>query len=82
MLPLSHTIGGGGVAHLHDGVYISQIVPSSAKVYNHTEQLGLRRRCWNMLRTKTIEDRMRKGRPEAKTLDGMFRRRIEEGASG
>jgi len=34
-----------------------------------------------MLRTKTIEDQMRKGRLEAKTLDCMFRRRIEEGAN-
>lgn len=34
-----------------------------------------------MLRTKTIEDQLRKGRLEAKTLDSMFRRRIEEGAN-
>jgi hypothetical protein len=34
-----------------------------------------------MLRTRTIEDQLRKGRLEAKTLDSMFRRRIEEGAN-
>ena len=34
-----------------------------------------------MLRTKTIEDRLRKGRLQAKMLDSMFRRRIEEGAN-
>jgi len=34
-----------------------------------------------MLRTKTIEDQLRKGRLKAKTLDNMFRRRIEEGAN-
>lgn len=34
-----------------------------------------------MLRTKTIEDQLRRGRLEAKTLDRMFRRRIEEGAN-
>jgi hypothetical protein len=34
-----------------------------------------------MLRTKTVEDQLRKGRLEAKTLDSMFRRRIEEGAN-
>jgi hypothetical protein len=34
-----------------------------------------------MLRTKLVEDELRKGRLDAKTLDSMFRRRIEEGAN-
>jgi Protein of unknown function (DUF1670) len=34
-----------------------------------------------MIRTKLIEDRLRRGRLDAKTLDSMFRRRIEEGAN-
>jgi Protein of unknown function (DUF1670) len=34
-----------------------------------------------MLRTKSIEDQLRQGRLDAKTLDSMFRRRIEEGAN-
>jgi hypothetical protein len=34
-----------------------------------------------MIRTKSIEDRLRKERLESKTLDSMFRRRIEEGAN-
>jgi hypothetical protein len=34
-----------------------------------------------MIRTKSIEDQLRRGRLEAKTLDSMFRRRIEEGAN-
>jgi hypothetical protein len=34
-----------------------------------------------MIRTKLIEDQLRRGRLEAKTLDSMFRRRIEEGAN-
>jgi Protein of unknown function (DUF1670) len=34
-----------------------------------------------MIRTKRIEDRLRRGRLDAKTLDSMFRRRIEEGAN-
>ena len=62
---------------------LPQIVPSGTKVYNHTEHFWF----WTevpqdvMLRTKTIEDQLRKGRLEAKTLDSMFRRRIEEGAN-
>ena len=34
-----------------------------------------------MMRTKMIEDQLRQGRFDAKTLDSMFRRRIEEGAN-
>ena len=34
-----------------------------------------------MIRTKVIEDQLRRGRLDAKTLDNMFRRRIEEGAN-
>jgi hypothetical protein len=34
-----------------------------------------------MMRTKLIEDQLRQGRFDAKTLDSMFRRRIEEGAN-
>jgi hypothetical protein len=34
-----------------------------------------------MMRTKVIEDQLRQGRFDAKTLDSMFRRRIEEGAN-
>jgi Protein of unknown function (DUF1670) len=34
-----------------------------------------------MIRTKSIEDSLRQGRLDAKTLDSMFRRRIEEGAN-
>ncbi len=34
-----------------------------------------------MIRTKSIEDQLRTGRLDAKTLDSMFRRRIEEGAN-
>src|ERR1700730_17603660 len=34
-----------------------------------------------MIRTKSIEDQLRQGRLHAKTLDSMFRRRIEEGAN-
>jgi hypothetical protein len=34
-----------------------------------------------MIRTKSIEDQLRKGRLDAKTLDSMFRRRIEQGAN-
>jgi hypothetical protein len=34
-----------------------------------------------MIRTKLIEDQLRRGRLDAKTLDSMFRRRIEEGAN-
>ena len=34
-----------------------------------------------MIRTKSIEDQLRRGRLDAKTLDSMFRRRIEEGAN-
>jgi hypothetical protein len=34
-----------------------------------------------MIRTKAIEDTLRQGRLDAKTLDSMFRRRIEEGAN-
>jgi hypothetical protein len=34
-----------------------------------------------MIRTKSIEDQLRQGRLDAKTLDSMFRRRIEEGAN-
>jgi hypothetical protein len=34
-----------------------------------------------MIRTKSIEDELRQGRLNAKTLDSMFRRRIEEGAN-
>jgi hypothetical protein len=34
-----------------------------------------------MIRTKSIEDNLRQGRLDAKTLDSMFRRRIEEGAN-
>ena len=34
-----------------------------------------------MIRTKSIEDHLRHGRFDAKTLDSMFRRRIEQGAN-
>jgi hypothetical protein len=34
-----------------------------------------------MLRTQFFEARLRQGRLDAKTLDSMFRRRIEEGAN-
>jgi Protein of unknown function (DUF1670) len=34
-----------------------------------------------MIRTKSIEDRLRKGRLDSKSLDNMFRRRIEAGAN-
>jgi Protein of unknown function (DUF1670) len=34
-----------------------------------------------MIRTKLIEDQLRRGRLDAKTLDSMFQRRIEEGAN-
>jgi len=34
-----------------------------------------------MIRTKSIEDQLRQGRLDAKTLDSMFQRRIEEGAN-
>ena len=34
-----------------------------------------------MIRTKSIEDRLRHGRLDSKSLDSMFRRRIEEGAN-
>jgi hypothetical protein len=34
-----------------------------------------------MMRTKLIEDQLRRGRLDAKTLDSMFQRRIEEGAN-
>jgi Protein of unknown function (DUF1670) len=34
-----------------------------------------------MIRTKSIEDQLRQGRLDAKTLDSMFRRRIEDGAN-
>jgi len=34
-----------------------------------------------MIRTKLIEDQLRRGRLDSKTLDSMFRRRIEEGAN-
>jgi hypothetical protein len=34
-----------------------------------------------MIRTKVIEEQLRQGRLDAKTLDSMFRRRIEEGAN-
>jgi hypothetical protein len=34
-----------------------------------------------MIRTKAIEETLRQGRLDAKTLDSMFRRRIEEGAN-
>jgi hypothetical protein len=34
-----------------------------------------------MIRTQVIEDQLRRGRLDAKTLDSMFRRRIEEGAN-
>jgi Protein of unknown function (DUF1670) len=34
-----------------------------------------------MIRTKVIEEKLREGRLDAKTLDSMFRRRIEEGAN-
>lgn len=34
-----------------------------------------------MMRTKTVEDLWRQGRLDAKTLDNMFRRRIEKGAN-
>jgi uncharacterized protein DUF1670 len=34
-----------------------------------------------MIRTKSIEEQLRQGRLDAKTLDSMFRRRIEEGAN-
>ena len=34
-----------------------------------------------MMRTKTIEERLCRGRLQAKTTDNMFRRRIEEGAN-
>jgi Protein of unknown function (DUF1670) len=34
-----------------------------------------------MIRAKVIEDKLREGRLDAKTLDSMFRRRIEEGAN-
>jgi hypothetical protein len=34
-----------------------------------------------MIRTKLIEDQLRRGRLDAKTVDRMFRRRIEEGAN-
>lgn len=34
-----------------------------------------------MIRTKYIEDQLRQGRLDAKTLDSMFRRRIEDGAN-
>jgi hypothetical protein len=34
-----------------------------------------------MIRTKFIEEKLRHGRFDAKTLDSMFRRRIEEGAN-
>ena len=34
-----------------------------------------------MIRTKSIEDNLRQGRLNAKTLDSTFRRRIEQGAN-
>jgi Protein of unknown function (DUF1670) len=34
-----------------------------------------------MIRTKVIEEKLREGRLDAKTLDSLFRRRIEEGAN-
>jgi hypothetical protein len=34
-----------------------------------------------MIRSKSIEDQLRQGRLDAKTLDSMFRRRTEEGAN-
>ena len=34
-----------------------------------------------IIRTKSIEDQLRQGRLDAKTLDSLFRRRIEEGAN-
>ena len=34
-----------------------------------------------MMRTPMLEDQLRQGRLDAKTLDSMFRRRIEEGAN-
>ena len=34
-----------------------------------------------MIRSKCVEDQLRQGRLDAKTLDSMFRRRIEEGAN-
>lgn len=34
-----------------------------------------------MIRTKVIEEKLREGRLDAKTLDSMFRRRIEEGSN-
>ena len=34
-----------------------------------------------MIRTKSIEDRLRQGRLASKFFDGMFRRRIEEWAN-
>ena len=34
-----------------------------------------------MIRTKFLEDQLRQGRLDAKTLDSLFRRRIEEGAN-
>ena len=34
-----------------------------------------------MIRTKSIEDQLRRGRLDAKTLDSMFRRQIEDGAN-
>ena len=34
-----------------------------------------------MIRTQFIEEQLRHGRLDAKTLDNMFRRRIEEGAN-
>src|SRR5713226_8606470 len=38
------------------------------------------RRCQGMLLSKEIEDRLRKGRLDAKTRDSLFRRKIEEEA--
>ena len=35
-----------------------------------------------MLRTKAVEERLRRGRIEAKTRDAMFRAKIEVGAAG
>src|SRR5262249_49618169 len=34
-----------------------------------------------MMRTQMLEDQLRQGRLDAKTLDSMFRRRIDEGAN-
>src|SRR5262249_5720718 len=61
-------------------IYDVRIVPPGLRCVDHTVQgLVFLRRCL-MIRTTAFEARQRQERLDAKTLDNLFRRRIEEGA--